>query len=116
MWGDSMATFAERIKQLRIEAGLSQEELAAKLFMSKGAIGNYETNKRTPRKLEDLENIADFFNVEIDYLLGRTNTKPEYSLEEKWILSLYRQADQNDKEVIKQILKRYEQDTALSVG
>ena len=28
MWGDSMATFAERIKQLRIEAGLSQEELA----------------------------------------------------------------------------------------
>lgn len=116
MWGDIMATFAERFKQLRLEAGFSQEELAAKLFMSKGAIGNYETGKRTPRRLEDLENIADFFNVEIDYLLGRTNKKPEYSLEEKWIISMYRSADQNDKDVIKQILKRYEQDTALSVG
>ena len=111
-----MASFADRFKQLRNETGLSQEELADKLCMSKGAIGNYETGKRTPRKLEDLENIADFFNVEIDYLLGRTNKKPEHSLEEKWIISLYRKADQNDREVIKHILKRYEEDTALSAG
>ena len=32
---------------------------------------------------EDLEAIADFFNVELDYLCGRTDEKPDFSLEEQ---------------------------------
>lgn len=70
-----MGTFAERFKSLRIESNLTQEELASRLNVSKGAIGNYESGTRIPRT-EDLEDIADFFNVETDYLLGRTNNRP----------------------------------------
>ena len=101
-----MATFAERFKQLREEAKLTQEEMAQKLSVSKGAIGNYESGVREPRKLEDLENIADFFNVEIDYLLGRTNSRPEYSLEEQWLIQCYRNADDDLKDAIRIVLRK----------
>ena len=62
-----MATFADRFKQLREESGLTQEELARRLGVSKGTVGNYESGARTPRKLDDLNSLADYFNVEIDY-------------------------------------------------
>lgn len=104
-----MGVFAERFKQLRKEAQLTQEELASKLFMSKGAIGNYESGAREPRKLEDLENIADFFNVEIDYLIGRTNSRPEYSLEEQWIIKCYRNADKDTQEAIKTLIRKFDE-------
>lgn len=100
-----MATFAERFKQLRKDANFTQEEIAAKLNVSKGTIGNYETGTRSPRKLEDLEAIADLFNVEIDYLLGRTDSKPVYTLEEVWIIDRYRVANENTKAAIKLILR-----------
>ena len=44
-----MATFADRFKQLREESGLTQEELARRLGVSKGTVGNYESGARTPR-------------------------------------------------------------------
>lgn len=104
-----MANFADRFKQLRMEAGWTQEELAAKLGVSKGAIGNYESGMRSPRKFEDLEAVADVFNVSFDYLLGRTNEKPEYSLEEQWIIQCYRRADQTVKDGIRSILRTYDE-------
>lgn len=55
-----MANFQERLKQLRTEAGLTQNELAEKLRMSKGAIGNYESGQREPN-MDTLDTIADFF-------------------------------------------------------
>ena len=109
-----MTKFAERLKELRTQLGLSQEELAVKLGVSKGTIGNYEAKKREPKTLEDLENIADFFNVEIDYLLGRTNYKPEFSLEETWIIECYRHADQDTKIAIKTLLRKYDQKDIFS--
>jgi len=54
-----MATFADRFKQLREESGLTQEELARRLGVSKGTVGNYESGARTPRKLDDLNSLAD---------------------------------------------------------
>lgn len=67
-----MAAFSERLKELRTSRGLSQEELGKNLGISKGAINNYEHSVREP-KLEMLEAIADFFNVDMDYLLGKSN-------------------------------------------
>lgn len=110
-----MSIFAERFKMLRIETGLTQEELATKLQVSKGAIGNYESGFREPRTLEDLENIADFFNVDLDYLVGRTNSRPEFSLEEKWIIECYRSADNDTKTGIKAILRRYDKKEKSSI-
>lgn len=109
-----MASFSDRLKQLRSEASLTQVELARRLGLSNGAIGNYESGARTPRKLEDLEALADFFNVEIDYLLGRSNYRPEFSLEEQWIISCYRNADPDTQVAIKTLLRKFdEKDTPV---
>lgn len=107
-----MATFADRFKQLREESGLTQEELARRLGVSKGTVGNYESGARTPRKLDDLNSLADYFNVEIDYLLGRSNSRPEYDLEEQWIISCYRNADEDTRLGIKSILRRFDKKDA----
>lgn len=62
--------FKERLKDLRKRRGLSQVALAERLGLSKSTIGAYETGDITP-SLEALNLIADFFNVDIDYLLGK---------------------------------------------
>ena len=66
-----MGNFANVFKKLRLSMGLTQEELASKLNISRSRIGMYETGSREP-DFETLELIADFFNVDMDYLLGRT--------------------------------------------
>lgn len=72
-----MSEFAKRFKELRKQANLTQDEMARKLNTSRSRIGMYETGKREPDH-ETLEQIADFFNVDIDYLLGRTNKSQYY--------------------------------------
>lgn len=67
-----MGNFQNVFKQLRISSGLTQAEIAEKLKISRSTIGMYETGAREP-DFETLEKIADFFNVDIDYLLGRTD-------------------------------------------
>ena len=61
-----------RIKLLREELGLKQDELAKALNISPSSIGMYETNKREPNN-EITIKLADFFGVSTDYLLGREN-------------------------------------------
>lgn len=63
-----------RLKKLREEAGLSQKDLAKRLDVASSTIAMYESNKRTP-DANMLEKIADFFEVSVDYLLGRTRNK-----------------------------------------
>lgn len=63
-----------RIKTLREELGIKQEELAKKMSVSPSAIGMYETNKREPNN-ELILKLAQFFNVSTDYLLGKTDVK-----------------------------------------
>ena len=111
-----MATFASRLAQLRKEKYMSQQQLANALGIAHGSIGNYESGKRFPR-YEDLEAIADYFNVELDYLCGRTDDKPEFSLEEQWIIQCYNNADSNTKEAIKLILRQFDKkDMSSLVG
>lgn len=68
-----MGTFGERLKYEREKAGVSQQELADRLKLSQSSIAYYERDKKQP-PFETLNKIADFFNVQTDYLLGRTNT------------------------------------------
>lgn len=67
-----MGDFQNIFKKLRQAHGYTQAELADKLGISRSRIGMYETGAREP-DFETLEIIADFFNVDTDYLLGRTN-------------------------------------------
>lgn len=61
--------FSEILKELRKREGLTQEELAKKIDISKSAISMYENGNRTP-DFETLEMFADFFNVNLSYLIG----------------------------------------------
>ena len=67
-----MGNFESIFTRLRTSAGLTQVEMARKLGISRSTIGMYETGAREP-DFETLEKIADFFNVDTDYLLGRTD-------------------------------------------
>jgi len=71
-----MGKFQNILKSLRSTKGLTQDELSKQLNISRSTIGMYEKGAREP-DFETLELIADYFNVDTDYLLGRT-TKTTY--------------------------------------
>lgn len=72
-----MTKFNERLKILRKEANLSQEELAKKIGVSKSSVNMYERGEREPG-FETLEAIADCFNADMDFLLGKSDCKNRY--------------------------------------
>lgn len=63
--------FNERLKALRAKAGISQAEIAKKIYISQPAYAKYEIGTSTPNP-ETLAAIANILNVSIDYLLGKT--------------------------------------------
>ncbi len=67
-----MIKCGDRIAFLREKHRLTQEQLSGKIGISRATLSHYEKNRREP-DYETLNKIADFFNVSIDYLLGRTN-------------------------------------------
>ncbi len=69
--------FKDRLKELRKHKGLSQVALAEELGVSKSIIGAYETGDRNP-SYEALEELADYFNVSIDYLIGKDDKSMYY--------------------------------------
>lgn len=68
------ARFPSQLRELREESGLSQAGLSQKLGVSKSTIGLWETGDTLP-DAKAIRDIADYFNVSSDYLLGRTNVK-----------------------------------------
>lgn len=69
--------FGDRIKQLREQLDISQQTLADNTGISKSSISKYESGERTP-ELETFEAIADYFNVDMDYLKGKTDIRRKY--------------------------------------
>jgi len=66
-----MNIFAIRLRALRRNAKLSQSDLANIIGMSKSSVNMYERGEREP-SFETMEAIADFFNVDMDFLYGRS--------------------------------------------
>ncbi len=64
-----MYNFAENLKALRTKKGLSQTQLATKLWLNKSIISAYENEQRSP-SLEALIKLSREFNVSMEYLLG----------------------------------------------
>ena len=60
-----------RLKELRKQKGISQLRLATELNTTQNTISRYETGEREPG-IDELIKLADYFNVSVDYLLGRT--------------------------------------------
>ena len=69
-----MSNFNNQLKTLRQEYNLSQQELADKIGISKSSINMYERGEREPG-IETVKRIADFFNVDVDYLFGVSDIK-----------------------------------------
>lgn len=65
----------DTLKRLRTKKGLTSEELCSKIGIKGGSYRNYERNDRKP-DYDTLVKLADFYNVSIDYLLGRPDAKP----------------------------------------
>ena len=66
----------------------------------------YELGQREP-DFETLESFADWFNVDVDYLLGKKDQYSGYSLEEKQLIFMYRKASEDDRAIIKSALSKY---------
>ena len=75
-----MPKFCERLRTLRTNKGLSQQDFAKQLGISKSSVNMYERGEREP-SFEMLELIADYFNVDMDYLLG----KSEFTNKFQWL-------------------------------
>lgn len=62
----------DNIKALRNQGKMKQQQLADKLCITRQALSNYETGKRIP-DIYILSDLADVFDVTIDFLIGREN-------------------------------------------
>ena len=69
--------FGDQIRALRQEKGITQTQVADNIGVSNSAVGMYEQNRRMP-DAETMGKIADFFGVNIDFLLGRTVEREPY--------------------------------------
>lgn len=69
-----MIDFGEKLKTLRIEAGMTQADLAKRLNITKSVVSYYELQERTPSP-DVLIQLADIFHVSTDYLLGINHKK-----------------------------------------
>lgn len=110
--------FGQRLKMLRDEKKITQGDLAEYLGVGRPTVAGYETKGKQP-SFEILKNIADFFDVSLDYLLGRTdipsphiqkntspadelskdihNLSPESQEEMRKLVELYKIKDKQDR-------------------
>lgn len=66
--------FGQRLRMLRTEKNMTQEELGKLMNVGKASVSLYEKNERTPDQ-QTLMKTADYFDVSVDYLLGRSNER-----------------------------------------
>lgn len=109
--------FPERLKSLRLAAGLTQKQIAEKLEIKQQSYAQWESGRTKPRSTT-LDKFADLFDVSTDYLLGKTNIKKEIPEGEELERELDRAIDNSvgfegepisdrDRETIKRVLREY---------
>ena len=81
-------TLGEKIKEARKQCGLSQEQLAEKMSVSRSAIAKWETDKGLP-DIDNLKALAGFLNVSVDYLLDDGERIDEFITREAYDLASY---------------------------
>lgn len=100
--------FGDRLKEIRLNKGLSQEEFATLLSTSKQVISRYETKQRTP-KITVVNEYAKILNLSLEYLLGETDSESENknSSNSKEKEPSQRQSDNKELEKIYTILNDF---------
>lgn len=103
--------FKTRVKEARKRKGLTQKQLATYLNLSANAICEWEKGRSEP-SFETLKKIADYFDVSVDYLLGREDdfgvVKRESPADKdsEEFLSLYRELTPSAQEAIKETIRQ----------
>lgn len=101
---------SNRIKELRVRSGMTQEELADKLGLKKSAIAKYENGRVENIKRTTLLKLSEIFNVSPAYIMDLQDcsnpkeTNFVLSDIEKQIILNYRKADYVDKEIVHRTL------------
>ncbi|CAI6081166.1 helix-turn-helix domain-containing protein [Cohnella sp. JJ-181] len=94
-------SMGDRLRQLRLERHLSQEEVARQVGITRSAYSHYEINNRHP-VYDTLIKLAQYFNVSLDYIIGGGGTKriehPPETQEYK-ILELFKSMDQEQRQL-----------------
>lgn len=109
-----MTSMLPRLRELRQEQALSQQQLAARLGLSQQSINKYENHKVEP-DIATLCKMADLFNTTIDYIVCRSDertppgrdTPPGLTHTEAALLSAYRQLNAEEAQSIELVMKNY---------
>ena len=96
--------FSTRLKELRKERGLTQEELSKLSGISFPTISRYENGQRDEPKLTILKTLANYFDVTIDYLVGDTDTK-ETNFTSDEIGRIFNDLDDDGKRILMDLAK-----------
>ena len=72
--------FGDRLKELRLEKKMTQQELADLFNTGKASISHYESNRKIP-DANNIERYAEFFNTSTDYILGKSDIRNPKSKE-----------------------------------
>lgn len=97
-----MVNISSRLRELRIESGLSQQELAKIVGKSQQAVNLWEKGVNDPG-LDSLVKLANFFKVSADYLLGRIDDRPAHTIFGLRLKRLRVQKELNTKTVAKRL-------------
>lgn len=107
-------SIGEKIRQRREQLGISQAELARRIGVTQGSIGNYESGVSNP-KMELLPKLFDALNTDANFLFGETGKlqKMEFTYSETVMIENYRCLDDYGKKAVNDLMKtEYERCTA----
>ena len=82
-----MTIYGARLKSLRKRENITQNDLAAKLNVTKGTVSTWETDNRKP-SFDKLVEICTLFDVSLDYLLARSDDASSQKLSENEVAQL----------------------------
>ena len=103
----SFDTFRANLNSMIDSKGLLGKDLAAHVMMTPASISRYITGARDP-ELEYVYRLSRYFGTTIDYLLGVNDlTNSGMTAEEIELVSLYRKASNDDRNVVGAVLKKY---------
>lgn len=95
--------FSKRLAELRKAKNMTQNDFAKAFNIATGTIGMWESGKREPN-YEMIQKIADFFDVTVDYLLGREDKKSDDTNMDDLQYALYGETKELSEEDKKKIL------------